>query len=212
MITSPTNTPNFSQDHIVKESDDNSPLNKYAIKSLAQDNEAKRRSRDEAVSIDIITDKLNTRLSIHYETDIYGFYGKPDFIIKLGRKMFIMVSITRAIHKFSKDGNLVDIFDADRAKRLIHKKITGLSVCAGNVDCLVDEVVPCDNVVRSILHILAPSMDHAKLCYTAYNDMLADMGSASETLTKKIRVIISVIIFKIKHIIILLDTLFFLTD
>jgi hypothetical protein len=42
-------------------------FNKYAKKSLEFDNEDNKRSKDEALSIHIITDKLNTRLNILYE-------------------------------------------------------------------------------------------------------------------------------------------------
>ena len=103
-------------------------FNQYAKRSLAQDNDARRRSKDEAISIHIITAKLGTRLNILYESQICGFYDKPDFIIRLGRNLYIMVSTTRAISKRS-------VFDQRDANRLMNKKLTGLSICAQNLEC-----------------------------------------------------------------------------
>ena len=65
-------------------------FNQYAKRSIAQDNDARRRSKGEAISIHIITAKLGTRLSIMYEAHICGFYGKPDFIIRLGWNIYVM--------------------------------------------------------------------------------------------------------------------------
>ena len=48
-------------------------FNQYAKRSLAQDNDARRRSKDEAISIHIITAKLGTRLNLLYEAQICGF-------------------------------------------------------------------------------------------------------------------------------------------
>jgi len=140
-------------------------FNQYAKRSLAQDNDARRRSRDEAISIHIITAKLGTRLNILYEAQICEFYGKPDFIIRLGRNLYIMVSTTRAMSKRS-------VFDQRDANRLMNKKLTGLSICAQNLECLVDEVVDVDFNVRPVLHILSPNDDHAAMCMLAYKNML----------------------------------------
>ena len=62
----------------------NMHLNKYAKLSLEFDNDAKRRSQDEAISIHIITTKLATNLNIIFESQICGFHGKPDYIIRNG--------------------------------------------------------------------------------------------------------------------------------
>ena len=104
-------TNNFTKDSLVlpndekskvichKSYDDISTFNKYAMNSLKIDNDARRRSTDEAISIHIITAKLCTRLNILYEAQICQFYGKPDFIIRLGKKLYIAVSTTRAVRK-----------------------------------------------------------------------------------------------------------------
>jgi hypothetical protein len=142
-------------------------FNQYAKQSLEHDNDAKRRSKDEAISIHIITEKLGTRLNIVYEAEICGFYGKPDFIVRLGRNLYIMVSTTRAMNKRSR-------FDQQDANRLMLKKLTGLSICSKNLECLVDEVIDIDSVVRPVLHILAPNNDHATMCMIAYNDIIVN--------------------------------------
>lgn len=138
----------------------NMHLNKYAKLSLEFDNDAKRRSQDEAISIHIITTKLATNLNIIFESQICGFHGKPDYIIRLGKKLYIMVSTTRAIHKRGK-------FDYEEAYRLMLKKINGLSICSQNLECLVSDVVSNDFNIRPILHILAPNLDNALLCIKA---------------------------------------------
>lgn len=142
-------------------------FNQYAKKSLEQDNDARRRSKDEAISIHIITAKLGTRLNILYEAQICGFYGKPDFIIRLGKNLYIMVSTTRAMSKSS-------TFDQHEANRLMKKKLTGLSICAQNLECLVDEVVDINFNVRPVLHILSPNDKNASMCMLAYKNLLAN--------------------------------------
>lgn len=142
-------------------------FNQYAKRSLERDNEAKRRSKDEAVSIHIITAKLRTRLNILFETQIYGFYGKPDFIIRLGKKLYIMVSTTRAVSKRSE-------FDQKEATRLLKKKINGLYICAQNLECMVEDAVDDECTVRPVLHILSPSEKNAQLCLVAYKNMVVD--------------------------------------
>jgi hypothetical protein len=142
-------------------------FNQYAMRSLDQDNDARRRSKDEAISIHIITAKLGTRLNIMYEAQICGFYGKPDFIIRLGKNLYIMVSTTRAVSKRV-------VFDQHEATRLMKKKLMGLSICAQNLECLVDEVVDVDFHVRPVLHILSPNDEHAAMCMIAYKNMLTD--------------------------------------
>lgn len=166
----------FSKDYLVKHHDKNgivthssnielSAINKYAKKSLEIDNDAKKRSKDEAISIHIITDILNTRLSILYESQICGFYGKPDFIIKLGRNLYIMVSTTRAVAKHG-------VFDQNMADRLMKKKLLGLSICAQNLECLVDDVLCADYQIRPVLHVLAPNVENANLCNESYQKLL----------------------------------------
>jgi hypothetical protein len=184
----------FLKDHIVCENNEKIILhtsnteiinfNSYAKKSLEIDNDAKRRSRDEAISIHIITEKLNTHLNILYEAQISAFYGKPDFIIRLGKKLFIMVSTTRAVcyRKSYK-------FTQKEADRLMQKKISGLSICKNNLECLVDEVITNDYLIRPILHILSPNIKNAFMCINAYNKIIK---SKDIDLTK-IKIIISCI-------------------
>jgi hypothetical protein len=164
-------------------------LNIHAKRSLDRDNDAKRRSRDEAISIHIITDKLNTRLSILYEAEICEFYGKPDFIITLGRSLYIMVSTTRAISKKRIGNELIDIFDEKAAMRLVRKKLTGLAICSQNLECLVDDVIADHYDVRAIMHILSPNVTNANLCVQAYNQLMDTMKHK----LSKIRIVISIV-------------------
>ena len=153
-------------------------INKYAKKSLEFDNDAKRRSKDEAISIHIITSKLGTRLNILYESHISEFYGKPDFIIRLGKKLYIMVSTTRAICKtgVKRNGKIPKYihreFDQKESDRLVRKKLTGLSVSQKNLECLVDEIIEDDHLVRPVLHILSPNKHNALLCVKSYKKIL----------------------------------------
>ena len=137
-------------------------LNTYAATSLLRNNDSKKKSPDEAYSIHIITSALKTNIKITYETDIQAFYGKPDFIIRLGKNLFIMVSTTRAICKENKNTNI--IFDENAADRLVIKKITGLNICSRNLECLVDDNLQLFNNVIAILHILAPNKNNADMC------------------------------------------------
>lgn len=172
-----------------------SDINNYAKKSLEFDNDAKRRSKDEAISIHIITSNLRTRLNILYESHISEFYGKPDFIIRLGKKLFIMVSTTRAIcHTgISRNGkspkNKFIEFDQLEADRLMKKKLTGLSISQNNLECLVDEVIEDDHLVRPVLHILSPNEHNALLCIKSYIKLLNE----KKLDLKKIKIIISCI-------------------
>jgi len=165
---------------------DSCDFNIYAKKSLEIDNDAKRRSNDEAVSIHIITSKLNTNLNILYESQICEFYGKPDFIIRLGKKLYIMVSTTRAICR-NKSNNLE--FNQQEADRLMIKKLSGLSTCKNNLDCLIDDVIDENHTVIPVLHILAPNKINAIMCITAYKK-IADIGKIN---LDKIKIIISCI-------------------
>ena len=187
----------FPRDYLVREYNDNkiifhmsdadiNEFNIYAKKSLEIDNDAQRKSKDEAISIHIITDKLNTHLSILYERQICGFYGKPDFIIRLGKKLYIMVSTTRAINRNNKNRirrswSKVEIIENDpqgidftqeNANRLIQKKLSGLAICKQNLECLVDEVIDEDHMVRPILHVLSPNKINAIMCIIAYNEII----------------------------------------
>lgn len=188
----------FPRDYLVKENKSNKVVlhtsntdigefNIYAKKSLEIDNDAKRRAKDEAVSIHIITAKLGTRLNILYERQICEFYGKPDFIIRLGKKLYIMVSTTRAICKNTlkskrlrkstvKKGTYKNdkpvSFTQKEADRLMTKKLSGLSVCKNNLECLVDEVVEEEHMVRPVLHILSPNKMNALMCIIAYRKIL----------------------------------------
>lgn len=155
-------------------------FNKYAIRSLEQDNDARRRAKDEAMSIHIITNALRTRLNILFEADICAFYGKPDFIIRLGDRLYIMVSTTRAINKRGK-------FTQKDADRLVKKKLDGLCIYEKNLECLVEDVIPINHEVMPILHILTPDKEHSTKCINAYN-----------ALTEKNNVI-KLIISDIKH-------------
>jgi hypothetical protein len=181
----------FPRDYLVRKHNNNKiilhtsntgicDINKYAKRSLEIDNDAKRRSKDEAISIHIITDKLNTRLNILYEMQICAFYGKPDFIIRLGKKLYIMVSTTRAVchtgtsrngtpSKYKSRG-----FTQQEADRLVRKKLTGLSICRNNLECLIYEVIEDDHLVRPVLHILAPNKLNAMMCMKSYKDLLVE--------------------------------------
>jgi hypothetical protein len=198
----------FTRDYIVRENKINKIIlhtsntdvcdfNIYAKKSLEIDNDAKRRAKDEAISIHIITAKLSTRLNILYERQICGFYGKPDFIIRLGKKLYIMVSTTRAIcHNGTRNSkknkkaetNCISIeFTQKEADRLMTKKLTGLSICKNNLECLVDDVIVEDHMVRPILHILCPNKKNAAMCIIAYKKILTN----STIDLSKIKIIIS---------------------
>lgn len=156
-------------------------INKYAKKSLEIDNDAKKRSKDEAMSIHIITSSLNAHLNIIFEKQIFEFYGKPDFIIRLGKNKYIMVSTTRAICKSNKYE-----FTQREANRLIKKKLKGLSICQNNLECLVDEVITEKYTLTPILHILSPDIIAAQLCINAYN-------SINIANSKEINILISIV-------------------
>lgn len=140
-------------------------FNKYAVSSLQQDNDARRRAKDEAMSIHIITDVLKTRLNILFEADICAFYGKPDFIIRLGDRLYIMVSTTRAVNKRGK-------FTQKNADRLVKKKLDGLMVYEKNLECLVEDVIPDNFEVMPVLHILTPNKEHTDMCVKSYNEII----------------------------------------
>jgi hypothetical protein len=155
-------------------------FNSYAQYALDNDNDTKKRSIDEATSIHIITSKLNTKLHILYESQICGFHGKPDFIIRLGKNLYIMVSTTQAITK------RYDFTQID-ANRLVSKKIKGLYMCSQNLECLVDEVLDIKYVIRPILHILAPNIENAQMCKLSYSKIITDIKY------KNIKVVITVL-------------------
>jgi len=156
-------------------------LNIYAKNSLKYKNDAKKKSLDEALSIHIITNILKTRLNISYECQIPIFYGKPDFIIRLGKDFYIMVSTTRSINK-KKDFNIED------SDRLIKKKINGLLICSTNLEYLVDDIID-KYQLKSILHILSPSIKNANLCFNSYKKYAIENPEN----VKKIKILISII-------------------
>ena len=158
-------------------------INKFARNSLKYDNDAKRRSMDEAISIHIITEKLKTKLKILYESQISNFHGKPDFIIRLGKDFYIMVSITRAMQKNS-------VFTSDEAYRLIKKKMDGIYICSNNLDCLINDVI-LKYRLQPIVHVLAPNKYYANLCVKAYKKYCYNFNKK----TKKIKFLISIIDF-----------------
>ena len=162
-------------------------FNSYAKYALDHDNDAKKRAKDEATSIHIITSKLNTRLNIIYESQISGFNGKPDFIIRLGRNLYIMVSTTQAINKRNE-------FSQQDADRLMSKKIMGLHICSQNLECLVNEVVDIYAEVRPILHILTPSIENANMCIIAYKNIINNAMFQKNN----IRIVITLILNYIK--------------
>lgn len=160
-------------------------FNKYAKNSLLYKNEGGKRAKDEAMSIHIITNVLNTRLNILYEKQINGFFGKPDFIIRLGKNMFIMVSTTRAFlkNKIRSKHEWDDLFNIEIANSLIKKKLEMLDVCSYNLEYLVDDI--CENPrIQPVLHILSPNIKNAELCKTAYE---------SESKKYSIKLIITII-------------------
>jgi len=157
-------------------------LNPWAIKSMESENDAGKISLDEAISIHIITNALSTKLNISYEGDIPGHGGKPDFIVRLGTNLLIMVSTTRSfrlswspVHK-----KLIDVFDYDEALRLMTKKLSGLSHCIEYSAAFANNLYQASKInkpkkykVRPILHVLAPSNRNMKLVLRAYRDILA---------------------------------------
>jgi len=170
-----------------------SDFNLHAKKSLELDNDSKKRSMDEAISIHIITDKLNTRLNILYESQISSFYGKPDFIIRLGKKLYIMVSTTRAVCRKSSSSKGEYDFTQKEADRLVKKKINGLLICKNNLECLVNDVITDDCLIRPILHILSPTKKNALMCIIAYNKILSAVSKDELKDFKYIKLIISCI-------------------
>ena len=197
-------------------------LNNYAQNSLKQLNEANKISYDEAISIHIITSILNTKMRIIYEKQIHGFFGKPDFILKLGKKMYILVSTTRAISKRKIDKiekrkidkvekrkidkvekinkrngkhkhNYKDIFDTKIAKKLIYKKINKLVVCLDNIEYMVNDLLLENSIIIPILHILAPNKKNAELCREAYFTYVKNGSYKDREIYKKIKVIISLV-------------------
>ena len=203
----------FSKDYLVRENkdskivlhtsyDDEDNFNKYAKQSLEIDNDAKRRAKDEAISIHIITAKLKTRLNILYERQICAFYGKPDFIIRLGRNLYLMVSTTRALFHdkpIRKNGRSLLYPDTPKtpaeftqkeADRLMKKKLIGLSICQNNLECLVDEVVDDKHIVIPILHILSPNRVNALMCIGSYNKILKE-NDIDKIKLNRIKIVIS---------------------
>lgn len=172
-----------------------SDLNLYAKKSLDIDNDAKKRSIDEAISIHIITDKLDTNLNILYESQISSFCGKPDFIINLGKNVYIMVSTTRSVCHNTRVNLLNNEcnFTQQKAYRLVKKKINGLLICKNNLDCLVDDVIIDDYLIIPILHILSPTKKNALMCIIAYNKLLSEISKDELNDFKSIKLIISCI-------------------
>ena len=59
-------------------------------------------------------------------------------------------------------------FNQEEADRLVDKKISGLMIYSNNIECLVDDVVYSDHIVRPVLHILAPNEKNAMLCLKSY--------------------------------------------
>lgn len=203
----------FSKDYLVRENkdskiilhtsyDDEDDFNKYAKQSLEIDNDAKRRAKDEAISIHIITSKLKTRLNILYERQICAFYGKPDFIIRLGRNLYLMVSTTRALchdKTTRKNGRSLLYpetpkspaeFTQKEADRLMKKKLIGLSICQNNLECLVDEVVDDKHIVIPILHILSPNRVNALMCIGSYAKIFSE-NDIDKINLNRIKIVIS---------------------
>jgi hypothetical protein len=136
-------------------------LNQYAKKSLTVLNDAKRKAKDEAVSIHIITKKLKAYLSIKFERELLEFHGKPDYIIRLGSDKFIMVSVARIIDY---SNSRYDKLNIDEINRIVTKKINGMDICKNNLECLIDEVLPIKYNVHPIIHFLCPTLYVAILC------------------------------------------------
>jgi hypothetical protein len=65
-------------------------------------------------------------------------------------------------------------FTQQEADRLMRKKLTGLSICQNNLECLVDEVIEDDYLVRPVLHILTPNKLNAIMCMKSYKDLLVE--------------------------------------
>jgi hypothetical protein len=158
-------------------------LNAWAIKSMETVNDAGKISLDEAISIHIITNALSTRLNILYEGDITGHGGKPDFIVRLGKNLLIMVSTTRSFHlSWSlSHGRLVDVFDYNEALRLMTKKIKGLSHCIEYSEAFANNLYTASKInkpkkynIRPILHVLAPNYRNMRLVLRAYKTILAN--------------------------------------
>lgn len=157
-------------------------LNCWALGSLEMENDAGKIARDEAISINIITNGLNTKaLRILYESEFGVYGGKPDYMIRLGKELIIMVSVTRAFHrKWDSDKKkLIDVFDSESARRLMTKKLFGIAHCVDYSGWFTNDVYekagfkkPKGVRVRPIMHVLCPSFKSMKLCLAAYRDIL----------------------------------------
>ena len=193
----------FTKDFLVKNTNKNnivfhisntniSEFNSYAKYALENNNDAKKRSKDEAASIHIITSKLNTKLNILYESQICEFYGKPDFIIRLGKNLYIMVSTTQALNKRS-------VFTQYDADRLMKKKLIGICICSQNLECLVDKVIDIYSEVRPVLHILASNIENANMCMISYKNIITQDSMnlncmQLSKILKNIKIVITLII------------------
>jgi hypothetical protein len=174
-------------------------LNEYAVRSLELDNDAKKRSKDEAISIHIITEMIMRHSETHakpsyilYESQISGFYGKPDFIINFDDTSYFMISTTRAIIKYRE-------FTQDVADKLLKKKLMGLSICAENLECLVEDVIDIGYKVHPVLHILTPTKYNAQLCRIAYKNLINSViDDGHHILAKKLEKI-KIVITRIVH-------------
>jgi hypothetical protein len=155
----------------------------WALGSMKEKNKADKFSMDEAISINIITNALQTRLFVHYEYNIQNHRGMPDCIITLGNNLHIFVSTTRGfrIKWCHMNKGFVSVFDYTEAHRLLTKKLTGLSNCVMAAKYFIDDIYSdskrvCSKkyCVRPILHVLVPSNINAKILLDTYENILQE--------------------------------------
>ena len=137
-------------------------------------NDAGKLSKDEAVSIQVISSSLNSRMRILYESNIATYGGKPDYIIML-RQLALMVSVTRAFRlRYNRaEKKHTDTFDAAEATRLLRKKLFGLARCMDYSGYFMkDAGAAPETTIKPILHILCPSLRNMEICWEVYNNLL----------------------------------------
>jgi len=140
-------------------------MTQQAQDSTLQENDAGFISKDEALSIHILT-KRKRNTNILYEWEMGNQGSKPDYIVE----GLFFVSVTRAFKKNLEENHL---FDQKEATRLVHKKINLLINAFSNIKYYMCDFEKKFNYSRKmkskgyrpILHILCPSIHNMKLCF-----------------------------------------------
>lgn len=147
-------------------------MTQQAQDSTLQENDAGFISKDEALSIHILT-KRKSNTNILYEWEMGRNHGsKPDYIIE----GLFFVSVTRAFKKNLEENHL---FNQKEATRLIHKKINSLIYAFNKIQnymCDFEKKFNYSRKMKSkgyrpILHILCPSIHNMKLCFHSLCNM-----------------------------------------